>query len=263
VIDAGLTNPMLRASCWTAEPLSLGELIDRTEALLLDLRALHSGFSHLHFVRAGDSRKPSAIADDVSNVRPWLLNEAWDRRALKRYTALDGQGRPTLTSVGIFSASFSNWEGFDRKFDVRLSSSIMHRGRYVAECVMKFPRKNNAEFTEGPLPLQLLEAVLRHWPIGYSDYTTTGLLEAVNRAEPREAWVGTRSIGWLTYTDDPQVAETLPASVVDVQRVGPGFCFRIGERMPSFENEKDVARLRAVREALRKAGKLYVWPEPA
>jgi hypothetical protein len=262
VIDSGLTNPMLRTADWTAEPLTFGEFMDRTEALLRDLRALHSGFCTLHFVRT-DPKRPPAVADDLSNVRPGLLKEAWDRQWPKSYTALDEKGCPTPVSVGAFRTSFSNWDGFDDKFDVSLSSSGVLRDHYQASCVIKLPPKNNTEYTEGPLPLQLLETVLKHWPIGYADYTTLGLLKAVNMAESKEERAGTRDIGWLTYTDDPQVAEALPASVVDVQRVGPGFCIRIGERMPSFENEQDVARLRAVREALRKAGKLYVWPEPA
>ena len=262
MIDSGRENPMLRTAYWTAEPFSLGEFMDRTEALLRDLRALHPGFGALHF-SGTNPKKPPAVADDLSNVRPWLFKEAWDRQWPKSYTALDEEGRPTLMSVGSFSASFSNWKGFDDKFDIRLSSSGMLRDHYLASCVMKLPRKNNNEFIEGPLPLQLLETVLKHWPIGYADYTTGGLLKAVNLAESREEHAGTRDIGWLTYTDDPQVAEALPADVVDVQRVGTGFCFRIGERMPSFENEQDVARLRAVREALRQAGKLHTWPEPA
>lgn len=262
MIDSGLTNPMLRTAYWTAEPFSFGEFMDRSEALLRDLRALHSGFCALHF-SGTNPKKPPAVADDLSNVRPWLLKEAWDRQWPKSYTALDEKGHPTLTSVGSFSAAFSNWKGFDDKFDIRLSSSRLHRDHYQASCVIELPRKNNAQFTEGPLPLRLLEAVLGHWPVSYADYTTLGLLEAVNLAETRDQHVGTRDIGWLTYTDDPQVAEALPAHLVDVQRVGTGFCFRIGERMPSFENEQDVARLRAVREALRQAGKLHAWPEPA
>lgn len=258
-MDLGQENPHLGALYRAEEPMTLDQFIVRCESYLAELMSLHPGFVGLHLVEAGNPRRGPAVDADLSNLREWALARSWDRLWRNNYSALDENGNPTPESTGGFNLSLSNWTGFDDKFDVSIRVGPKIRGICEGSCSIEMPRRNHSEFLEESLPLQLLGAVVRHWSIRYAGFTTGGLLQKVNRSEDRASWVGTIPIGWLNYVDDQRVAEGLPQDV-SVQRMVKGIVFRLADRMPDFNNPDDVARAKAVREALRAAGKLQVDP---
>jgi hypothetical protein len=258
-MDLGRENPKLRALCRAEEPLTLDEFIVRCESYLAELMSLHAGFVGLHLVEAGNPRRGPAVDADLSNLREWALAHSWDKQWRNSYSALDERGNPTPASTGGFDLGLSNWAGFDDKFSISVRVGPKIRGICEGSCLIVMPRRNHSEFLEESLPLQLLAATVRHWSIRYSDFTTSGLLDRVNYSEASELQTGTIKVGWLTYSDDPSVAESLPPGI-QAQRMGKGIVFKLADRMPDFNNPDDVARATAVREALRAAGKLQVDP---
>jgi hypothetical protein len=256
-MDLGLENPQLIAMCRSADALTLDHFIQRCQAFLADLMALDRAFTALHFVRAGDSNPAPVLASDLSNLRPWLLKHAWDAEWRQSYDERDARGDPTPASKGRFRLSLSNLSGFDGKVDVTVSVGPKIRGQWEGSCSIVLPRLNRTEFVEGALPLQMIETVVKHWPVCCAEYTTLGLLNEVTLSEPREARVGTLSIGWLTYAEDPDVAEGLPPEV-PVQRLGFGIVFQLADRMPDATDPQQIAHAKHVREALRSAGRLHL-----
>jgi hypothetical protein len=243
--------------CRSADALTLDHFIQRCQAFLADLMALDRAFTALHFVRAGDSNPAPVLASDLSNLRPWLLKHAWDAEWRQSYDERDARGDPTPASKGRFRLSLSNLSGFDGKVDVTVSVGPKIRGQWEGSCSIVLPRLNRTEFVEGALPLQMIETVVKHWPVCCAEYTTLGLLNEVTLSEPREARVGTLSIGWLTYAEDPDVAEGLPPEI-PVQRLGFGIVFQLADRMPDATDPQQIAHAKHVREALRSAGRLHL-----
>jgi len=256
-MDLGLENPQLIAMCRSAGALTLDHFIQRCQAFLAELTALNPAFTGLHFVRAGDAKPAPALAGDLSNLRPWLLKDAWDAEWRQSYDERDAQGDPTPASTGRFRLSLSNLSGFDGKVDVSVSVGPKIRGMWEGSCAIVLPRLNRTEFVEGALPLQMVETVVKHWPVCCAEYTTLGLLNEVTLSEPREARIGTLSIGWVTYVNDPGVAEGLPPDI-SVRRLGSGIVFQLANRMPDATDCKQIAHAKRVREALRSAGRLHL-----
>lgn len=253
-MDLGDECPDLLARCRPSKPYTLDEFVERCRNFLSELIPLHPGFERYHFVNG--PKKAPALAADMSNLKDWIWSHGWRKKFAASYTDRTPDGHLTGASVGQFDLSLSNWKGFDGKFDMRLSTGAPSGSGTI--CVMTLPRRDHPEFLAGPLPMQLFELTLKHWPVRYASYGTGGWNEKVNRVEDQAERIGCFELGWHTFVNDPSVAEALPADV-PVRRVGQGIVFTLFDRMPDYNNPEHLERGLRVRDALKAAGKLRLY----
>lgn len=256
-MNSGDQGPVLLARCVRGLPVTLDQFAERCQAYLTDLIALHSGFAGLHFVKSGDPKKPPVLTADFANLMEGLMAYGWDPK-LSGYTELGLDKKPTGNTVGNFRLSLSNWLGFDDKFDVTVA--VSPKSYHPTNCVLDFPSLNHPEFLSGPLPMQILDVVLKHWPVRYASFETRGWNNEFNWSRPNEETRGCFELGWHTFVDDASVAEALPPDVT-VRKVGNGIVFSLFDSMPDFTNPAHVERGRQVRAALERAGKLKIYPD--
>lgn len=254
-MDLGDDCPMLLVRNWN-QGCTLGEFAEQAHAYLTELIPMHPLFSNLRLV--GKSMKDSPeLMGDLSNLEAWIYKRACMEKMPTGvvYTDLDSAGNPTATSrEGMgFRTSVSNLTDWDSKCDITMSADRA----YSNNCNIVLPRKNHPEFQQQPLMGQLLELVVKHWPVRCASVGSGHWFSSVSwTGEPRDR-EGHAEIGWLTYIADPSIAEVLPPEVA-VKRVGPGVVFQLGEHFSSHEQPEDVALGLRVKDALAAAGKLKV-----
>jgi hypothetical protein len=254
-MDLGKDCPKLLVRNWNEE-CTLGEFADQAHAYLTELIPMHPLFSNLRLV--GKSMKDSPdLTSDLSNLKDWIYKRAWDKKMPTSFvwTDVDSKGNPTTASRGGtgFHASVSNLKSWDSKVDIDMSAARNHGNI----CNIVLPRKNHPEFQQQPLMGQLLELVVKHWPVRFASVGNGYWFNTVSwTGEPRDR-EGEAEIGWLTYIADPSVADILPPEVI-VKRVGPGVVFQLGDHFSSHERPEDVALGLRVKDALAAAGKLKV-----
>jgi hypothetical protein len=254
-MDSGDDCPMLLVRNWNEE-CTLGEFADRAHSYLTELIPMHPLFSNLRLV--GKSMKDSPdLMGDLSNLEAWIFKRAWMKKMPTGvvYTELDSNGNPTAASregMGFYT-SVSNLKSWDAKVDIDMRAAC---GNANASNIT-LPRKNHPEFQQQPLMGQLLELVVKHWPVRCASVGNSSWFDSVSwTGEPR-ARDGHAEIGWLTYIADPSIADILPPEVA-VKRVGPGVVFQLGDHFSSHERPEDVALGLRVKDALAAAGKLKV-----
>ena len=251
-MDLGDHCPELLARCHPGI-YSLKDFIAKAHAFVEELQRFHPAFRTLHLVGKSDRDSP-ALAPDLSNLDRWLLARAWDAKAPRYwFSHLDANDLPTPdTTVSLgFNLGLTNLQSWDDKVDVSVHAGCARS----AVCNFILPRKSLPEFRRPPLPRQLLELVLRHWPVRFASYSTGGWNRNVNWIGEQEDHKGCMEIGWLTYVDDPRVAHALPAGI-DAQPLGAGVVFELTDHLSSFEDAADVAQGLRVKQALREAGLL-------
>lgn len=252
----GDTNPELLARCHRAS-LTLGEFAQRVQAFVAELVPLHPAFADLRLVGKRESDSPPLLRD-LSNLEPWIFDRSWyDNLApVSRYTNLGPEGRPTASSQGLmgFKVGLSNLKGWDGKVDVDLRLGSPDSPN---TCNIVLPRKAHPEFRQSQLPQQLLELVVRHWPVRYASFSILGWHNAINWVGDKAARQGNFEIGWLTYVNDPSIAAALPPDV-RAKPLGSGILFQLAEHFTSHERAEDVALGLRVKQALESAGKLRI-----
>lgn len=257
-MDLGEANPMLLARCHRWSSLTLGDFAARAHAFVAELVPVHPLFAGLRLVGERESDSPPLSAD-LSNLEPWMLERAWDRKAPNNhYSDLGSGGQPTAESKGSlgFKLMLSNLKSWDGKVDIELRFGSTTNTNI---CNLELPRKDHPEFKDLALCTQLLELVVRHWPVHHASYGLAGWNGLVNWVGEPASRRGNIEINWLTYVDDPSVADVLPPQV-KVCRVGSGVLFQLAEHFTSHLSVADVALGQEVRAALAAAGKLQGSP---
>jgi hypothetical protein len=254
-MDLGNDCPELLVRCWDKE-CTLGEFADRAHAYLTELIPMHPLFSNLRLV--GKSMKDSPpLMGDLSNLQDWIYKRACMEKMPTGvvYTDLDSEGNPTAASrKGMgFRTSVSNLKSWDAKVDIDMRAACGNANA----CNIVLPRKNHPEFHQQPLMGQLLELVVKHWPVRFASVGNGNWGNTVNWVGDPKEFQQNVEIGWLTYIADPSVADVLPPEVA-VKRVGPGVVFQLGEHFSSHQRPEDVALGVRVKDALAAAGKLKV-----
>jgi hypothetical protein len=258
MMDLGDACPHLLSRCHP-NSYSLGEFAAKAHAFVHELQPLHPLFTGLRLVGKNAKDSPT-LASDLSNLQAWIYQRSWERRPPtgSEYSDLGTDGKPTQNSHGEmgFRLGLSNLKSWDERIDLDLHTAMSwHSGR----CNFILPRKNRPEFMQQPLMGDLLELVVRHWPVHYASVASGGWHNTVNWAWSPDGRlvdpVNRIEIGWLTYIDDPSVAQVLPPQVKR-DALGPGVVFELTEHFSSYEDADDVAWGRHVRNMLLAAGRL-------
>lgn len=250
MIDSGYDCPELLARCFDTEDWTLARFVDTAEAFMAEFVQLHPRFADIKFTGT-NARNSVPLMSDLSNLRPWLLEKSWDRRAPFPYQNLDAQGRLTLQSRGSmgFKLSLTNGKSWDQKVDACIRSV----GTTGTNAVTTLARKNHPEFQSGDLPMRLMALWIRHWPVAYASYGYNGWNEAVNFKLPPQECKGPFEVGWLTYFCDPAIGQWLPPEVKP-QPLGPGVVFQLTPQMSRYDKPEDVALGLKIKAALDASG---------
>ena len=238
MIDSGNDCPELLARCEATPDWTLGQFADRVCAFVAEFVALHPMFADIRL--CGRSAKDSPpLLSDLSNLRPWVLERSWSRDAPSPYTNLDAAGIPTVESSGSvgFSLSLTNGTGWDGTVDVGISRAGTCCSGMTGDITLA--RKDHPEFKGGPLPMGLIEVMVRHWPVKYASYGLGGWNRKVNFALPADQR-GPIEAGWLTYVADPSIAAHLPPGV-EPKPLGRGVVFQLTPQISRYDHDGDVA----------------------
>jgi hypothetical protein len=262
MMDFGHDSPILLVRSQPKD-CTLGEFAERAHAYLLELSYKHPIFTNLRLV--GKNMKDSPpLENDLSNLRDWIDRRAWWKKMPTglEYTRLDPKGRPTSESAGGmgFKISVSNLKSWDQKVEIDLEAGV--NDITTNNCNIILPRRIYPECRQQPFLGDLLQVLVKHWPVNYASIASTGWHTAVN-------WIGEPSsrerqieIGWLTYVADPTIAEVLPPGIA-AHRLGPGVVFQLAEHFTSYKNPEDVALGLRVKLALAAAGRLRMPSKPS
>jgi hypothetical protein len=259
MMDLGDDCPKILVRC-RSEDCTLGDFAERAHTYLSQLILLHPLFSNLRLV--GRSMKDSPpLENDLSNLRDWIDRRAWWTKMPTGvvYTNLRENSKPTSQSMGGmgFKISVSNLKGWDQKIEIDLEAGVSLSSNI---CNIVLPRKDHPEFQQQPFMGDLLELIVKHWPVSYASVANGGWNNAVNWTEepPPQDQI---EIGWLTYVADPSIAKALPPGIAS-HRCGPGVVFQLAEHFTSYKNPDDVALGLRVKQALAAAGRLRVSDKP-
>lgn len=252
----GEDNPALM-SFIKPQVLTLGEFVERVHAFTCELLTLDPALQGLGLV-IGDRHSGYPIVQPGASNLPELLYEwAWDREPPFPYTPLDEKGRPMPSSVGCMGYRFglTNNKGWDDKVDVAFG--YMGGGADAGNVAnFTFGRVGYPQFrNDAELARALLSTLVKHWPVEIASYGFKGVHKTVNWLGENDKGRNHLELNWLTYTEDPSVAEALPPDI-DVQRLGPGILFQLTPEILSPYQPEHVALAERVRESLRAAGKL-------
>ena len=251
MIDLGDDCPELLARCEETPDWTLGKFADRACAFVADFVALHPMFADMRL--CGRSAKDSPpLLSDLSNLRPWILERGWSSDPPSPYTNLDAAGKPTVDSSGSvgFSLSLTNAKDWDGKVDLSVRRAGTDGSGMTS--VITLARKDNPQFRNGPLPLKLIELMVRHWPVKYASYGLGGWNRKVNFALAPDQR-GPIEAGWLTYVADPSIAVHLPPGV-EPKPLGRGVVFQLTPQISRYDDDGDVALGRDLKARLDASG---------
>jgi hypothetical protein len=260
MMDLGHDCPEILVRC-RAGDCTLGQFAERAHTYLAELRVMHPVFSDLRLV-GKNMRDSPPLENDLSNLRDWIYKRSWWKKMPTgmEYTHRDAKGYPTASSTGGmgFKVCVANLRDWDDKVSINLEAGVNEVT--MNSCNIMLPRKNHPEFQQRPFMGDLLELIVKHWPVSYASVANGGWNNAVNWTEepPPPDQI---EIGWLTYVADPSIAEALPAGIAS-HRCGAGVVFQLAEHFTSYKNPEDVALGLRVKLALAAAGRLRAADKP-
>ncbi len=252
----GEDNPGLM-SFIKPQVLTLGEFVQVAHSFARDLIALDPALEGLGLLINGKRSGYPIVQPNAANLRDLLYEWAWDHQPAFPYVPVDDAGRPVDASTGPmgFQMTLTNNLGWDEKVDIAFGP--MGSGADFGNVAnFTFGRVANPQFrTDVRLARALIATLVKYWPVEIACYGFAGIHQVVNKVADNTKGRKNLELNWLTYTDDPSVAEALPPDI-NVQRLGPGILFQLTPEILSPYQPEHVALAERVRESLRAAGKL-------
>lgn len=252
----GEDNPGLM-SFIKPQVLTLGEFVETAHAFTRDFIALDPALEGLGLPIGNKRGGYPIVQPDASNLPELLYAWCWDLKPPFPYAPLDDKGRPVSSSIGSMGYRFglTNNKSWDDKIDIGFGF-LGGGANYGNVANFTFGRVNNPQFrTDAGLARNLLATLVKHWPVEIANYGFEGIHSVVNRVGDNARGRKHLELNWLTYSDDPTVAEGLPPDI-EVQRMGPGIVFQLTHEILSQHRPEHVALAEQVRDSLRAAGKL-------
>jgi hypothetical protein len=248
-------SPFFLIVAW-ADPTmwTMGEFAERTELMLSRLRAADPVFGRL-FLRGKNRKDSPLLADDLSNLRPWIFKRSWMRNPSTNspYSHPGPRGALTALSTGRmgFHIDLSNLEPPARRLTLGIGGGGARGGGVdltpPPDCVDDF---RHPEFLK-----RLVGIVGEVWPVRYATSSQVAWAEGVDLPWP--ARNGMLPIGGLTYCSDGTIVEALPPGVAWEPMGSGGILIKITER-PDELDPQAIATAIAVRDSLAAHGMLKV-----
>jgi hypothetical protein len=257
----GEENPKLKGLMRIEDGCTLDEFAQQAQAYMQDLIAVHPAFGGLGMLNG--TRGPYPLVNELAtNVAELVNHWGWDRQAPDAYTHVDEGRKLTAISRPIrvmgFELKLTNrnkdWNDLVSVWVDRRNAGPKRKMRGVIN--LDLPRVDLPEFrTDLQLARRLMEVAVRHWPVQTLQYGLYGLHIAVNLRGDLSSSRKNQELNWLSYSDDPSLADALPPEV-RVDPLGPGILMQLSPAILSHHNPEHMALAERVRDALEAAGKL-------
>jgi|JI8StandDraft_2_1071088.scaffolds.fasta_scaffold07260_3 hypothetical protein len=262
-MNLGEENPKQKGLMRIEKGCSLGEFAEQAQSYVQDLITLHPAFRDLGVMNDTPGPFPP-INESATNVAELVTEWGWDHQMPDAFTDLDELRRPTATSRPTGTMGFHlDLSNRHSSWDDRLTVSVRrnnagprpHRPlRGVFNLCL--PRAAHPEFrTDILLARRLMELAVRHWPVQTLQYGLDGMDLTVNARGDLSSSRKNQELNWLSYSDDPSLANALPPEV-RVEPLGPGILMQLSPTILSHHNPEHVDLAERVRDSLEAAGKL-------
>ena len=249
--DASSTNeihdPLTLFVRWQQGCRNLGDFAERVRAVVSNLSRSMPAFRHLHLM--GDSEQDSPVlADDLSNLKPWIFQRSWNDAAPKTYSHRLADGSLSAESMGELGFSFDlgNLRPCESNTRLRISDS----GPQGGGLYITLPPAR-AELHTVAAVRAMLSAMLPAWDVRCAYTGTLAWNEAVN---PDSTDGINLPIGGITYSSEASLISALPEGMQH-ERWGDGVLLIITDR-PDLLAPTDLQKARHVRGDLAKKGRL-------
>ncbi len=234
---------------WKHRPLTLGEFIEQLYGFLKQLQTVHPLLRDWQLV--GECREQRAkIEPDLSNLAELAQKYAWDKGTPKnRFTNLSEMMEPSLNSVSrvgyILHIENRNEEAKDLDHIGLLISAGASSERLGNAVTLRY--LPGSPFGQTDFAIKIFTLLVEYWNPNF------GLVSSDVFREYTYSQDDGRSIGWMTYFDNPAVSENLPKDVTHRRFGAHGVLILTAPEMPVPGDTKAVNSAIRVADALRRA----------
>jgi hypothetical protein len=245
--SAKVDDPLSLVVRWQQGCRNLGDFADRVQRIVSALRAASPFFHHLYLIGNGKKDSP-ALADDLSNLRPWIFSRAWNDLAPKSYSHRLPDGTLSAESMGELGFAFDlgNLQPPVSKITLRVSDG----GPLGGGLSISLPPWRTELHTVASVKT-MLTSILPAWDVRCAYTSTLAWNERVNP----DATDGIKlPIGGITYSSEASLIDVLSEETPH-ERLGSGVLVVITER-PDLLTPADVQRALRLRDRLAASGRL-------
>lgn len=239
-------DPLSLVVRWQQGCRNLGDFAERVQIVVSALRDAVPSLRHLYLI--GNSKRDSPeLAEDLSNLRHWIFDRAWNDLMPQSYSHRLADGTLSAKSMGElgFAVDIGNLQPPVSKTRLTVSDGPAGGGLSITLPPWR------AEMHTVAAARTMLTSVLRAWDVRCAYTRTIAWNELVN---PRFTDGIDLPIGGVTYSSESSLIEALPEQT-PYERVGPGVLIVITER-PDLLVPADVEKAVYLRDQLAARGRL-------